>query len=116
MKPETLTMIKSMLALDGTVSQEESTAIFEACKHPLTRSDTTTTVNHYLSLKEAAEQMHLSTRTVHRMIISGELSSVKIRRCRRVAQSVVQELLSGQDNYCRLKSTSGIPVPQQKDV
>jgi excisionase family DNA binding protein len=98
MKPETLialtSMIKSMLALDGTVSQAETTIILDVCKNPITRSDTasTTTATEYLSPKDVAKKMHVSGRTVRRWISTGTLPSKKINGVRRIPDTAVDDL------------------------
>jgi len=43
--------------------------------------------NYYtLTIKEIAERLHLSKRTVHRMIADRELPSFKVRGQRRITQ------------------------------
>lgn len=101
MKPETLTMIKSILTLDGTVSQAEITIILEACKNPTARLDATPapatgaapTAN--LTLKQTAKLMTVSLRTVQRCISAGELPSIKFRGNRRVSRTAIDAFMKG---------------------
>lgn len=97
MKPETYTAIKSMLAVDGTLSSEETSAILAFCNHPTTHSETetTTVVHQYLSPQEIAEHLHVSDRTVRRWIGSGELPSTKFRGARRVSQNALHDFANG---------------------
>jgi excisionase family DNA binding protein len=55
---------------------------------------------HWLTIGEAAHRLHLSVRTVERLIASGELRSVKVHGARRVPvpelAAYEQRLLDGQ--------------------
>ena len=50
-----------------------------------------------LTIKEAAEALRLSTRTVHRMIKSKELPSFKVGGQWRLRESELQKWLEGQN-------------------
>lgn len=46
----------------------------------------------FLSPEQVAEALGLSRRTIYRMLSSGEIPSVKIRRSRRIRASVLDAL------------------------
>lgn len=50
--------------------------------------------NWLLTVKEAARRLHISERTVYRMLHCGELSRIRVRGCTRVLGSEVADLLS----------------------
>jgi excisionase family DNA binding protein len=48
-----------------------------------------------LTVKEAAEKLHVSRRTVWRMIADGQLTARRFRRCTRLMLSQVMGYLKG---------------------
>ena len=56
-------------------------------------NDQNKTVPHLLRIKEAAEMLSVSLRTVWRMIADDELKAVRVRGCTRVTLQSVEEYL-----------------------
>ena len=49
--------------------------------------------DEFLSVADVAQRLKVSKRTVHRLIASGELEVIRIRRSVRVSESAVQALI-----------------------
>ncbi|CAM3658273.1 helix-turn-helix domain-containing protein [Nocardiopsis gilva] len=59
-----------------------------------------------LTVDDTARELNVSRRTVYELITRGELASVRIRRCRRVAMSAILDYLDRR---------SAVPAPRGSD-
>lgn len=50
-------------------------------------------MDQYYSLKEVAERLSVHYNTVYRLVISGELKTVKVGDTHRVSESAIREFL-----------------------
>lgn len=51
----------------------------------------------FIGLKSLADHLQISIRTIHRIVASGELASIKVGRRRLVSRSAVSEWLAGME-------------------
>ena len=50
-----------------------------------------------LTIKDVAERLQVSGRTVHRSIVSGDLTVIRIGRSIRVSEDALKAFLTGED-------------------
>jgi excisionase family DNA binding protein len=53
-----------------------------------------------LTIRNAAERLQVSERTVSRLIVSGELKAIHIGRSVRITEGALQNLLTSADTEC----------------
>jgi excisionase family DNA binding protein len=54
-------------------------------------------VPHLLTIKDVAERLQMSGRTIHRLVASGGLAVIRIGRSVRVSEAALKAFLMGED-------------------
>jgi len=94
-RPEILGMIAAALKLEESLSPDQREYILRVCRNPVPlASSPPLPTEPCLTPEETARRLHVSLRTIHRMIKTGELPSTVIRRCRRIPQTALAEIES----------------------
>jgi excisionase family DNA binding protein len=112
MKDGTLNIIKSILDNDETLSNEYKSAILAYCKKPtaIVAPATPDRVHQiqYLTTKEVAVKLGVTTRQIQRWISTGKLSSLKFGASRRIPADALEDLSALDPSSRGLHLTSGL--------
>lgn len=113
MKNATLTVIKSVLDSDESITPETRTAILSFCRNPAVTSAVPQQPITYLSPDQVAWALGLGLRTVQRMVANGTMPSRKIMSCRRIPSTVLDSdflltLSRPTKTWPRRKPTGGV--------
>ena len=69
-------------------------------------------MDNYITISEAAERAHVSTRLIQRLISDGHITAVKFGRCTRISEDSISDYVERQT--IRPASRSETPVLRYK--
>ena len=55
------------------------------------------TTRRLLTMKDVAERLQVSARTIHRLVASGDLTVIRIGRSVRISEEALKAVLTGKD-------------------